>query len=141
MSPQTARNSYRRAALIEPVTPEDPHAIIGLVLSELEAALKVLGAAASQGVALPSDPMARAMSAIYLLQGSLDFDAGGEIAPALFRIYEYCRVQILAAFRKEAGGAEGLELAIGYVGSIREAWASMERPAPSRAPQLHVAVG
>ena len=123
----TARQSYRRATQEEPVVPGDPHAIIGMTLRELHTALSTLANAAQSGTALPADRMTRAVSALYLLQTSLDFDKGGEIAPALFRVYEYCRIQVLAAFRKEPGASEGLIRARDHIESLRDAWARMEQ--------------
>ena len=37
----------------------------------------------------------RALSSIYFLQKCLDFEKGGELAKNLFKVYEYCRVQII----------------------------------------------
>jgi flagellar protein FliS len=42
-----------------------------------------------------------AFTAIYILQSSLDFTRGGEIAENLFRVYEYCRQQMLKAFSRK----------------------------------------
>lgn len=123
----SARQSYRRASQDDQTVPSDPKAIIGLTLSELQTALSTLAAAAAQGNALPPDRMTRAMSALYLLQTSLDFQQGGEIAPALFRVYEYCRVQLMAAFRKDPGAAEGLANARDFITTLQQAWAEMSR--------------
>lgn len=123
----TARQTYRKVSLEDQVVPADPHAIIGMTLGELHAALATLAAAAETGNALPADRMTRAMSALYLLQTSLDFQQGGEIAPALFRVYEYSRLQVLAAFRKDPEAADGLAKARDFIGSLRDAWSSMAR--------------
>ena len=131
MTLHQARMTYQRTARAMPALPDDPHVIIGIVLGELHGSLTVLASAARGGLALPSETTARAMSSIYLLQSSLDFDKGGEIAPALFRLYEYCREQILLALRKDADGPKGLELAVDYIGSIRDAWATMEQQMPA----------
>jgi len=37
----------------------------------------------------------RALSSIYFLQKCLDFEKGGDLAKNLFKVYEYCRVQII----------------------------------------------
>lgn len=135
MNLQHARDSYRRAARPEESLPGDPHAIIGVALAELQGALASLAHAAGAGLALPSGPMTRALSAIYLLQSSLDFEQGGEIAPALFRVYEFCRQEVLAAFSHEKGdapAAAGLGKAADLVGGLAEAWRSMKRdPVPA----------
>ena len=37
----------------------------------------------------------RALSSIYFLQKCLDFEKGGDLAKNLFKVYEFCRVQIV----------------------------------------------
>ena len=36
-----------------------------------------------------------------MLQSSLDFERGGEIATNLFQLYEYCRQQLLKDMRRD----------------------------------------
>ena len=43
----------------------------------------------------------KALTIIYSLQVSLDFDKSPKIAQNLFQIYEYCRVQIINALLKK----------------------------------------
>jgi flagellar protein FliS len=130
-----ARASYRRTALPDESVPADPHAIITLALNELQTALRTLSAAAATGATLPPGPMSRTLAAIYMLQSSLDFDRGGDIAPALFRVYEFCRLETLAAFRREKdlqASAQGLSQAAGFVAQIAEAWATAGQNAATR---------
>lgn len=122
MSLDLARRSYGRAAQAGRVAPEDPHAIIGVTLTELQGALEALAHAVTSGDHLPPGPMTRALSAIYLLQNSLDFEQGGEIAPSLFRVYEYCRVQVAAAFRHDMEDPEGIAKALSFISALRAAW-------------------
>ena len=42
---------------------------------------------------------ARALTSIYVLQSSLDFERGGDIANSLFQLYEYSRQQVLKVMR------------------------------------------
>jgi flagellar protein FliS len=128
MSLLLARQTYRRAEQAEPQVPDDPHAVIGVALTELLGALERLTLAAQAGRALPADPMTRAMSALYLLQGSLDFERGGEIAPALFQVYEHCRLTVVAAFQNGTDTADALRQAQGFISTLREAWGQMPRP-------------
>lgn len=132
MNLHTARASYRRASQPEEAIPNDPHAIVGVALNELHTALRALSTAAAANLPLPTTPMTRTLAAIYLLQSSLDFNRGGDIAPALFRVYEYCRQETLAAFRRERDAADcaaGLVRAAGFVATLAEAWANMDRNA------------
>lgn len=129
MTLHLARQSYRRAEQAAPQVPDDKHAVIGVALTELEKSLGVLGAAAQAGHPLPPEAMTRALSAIYLLQSSLDFDNGGDIAPALFQVYEHCRLQVTQAFQTPAATAGAVVQAREFITTLRTAWDQMPRPA------------
>lgn len=135
MSLKSAVQIYKRAAHSEQELPADPHAVIGVALAELHSALGTLAAASRAGRPLPAGPMTLALSSLYLLQGSLDFEQGGEIAPALFRVYEFCREQVVLAFRDKAEGASGLARATEFIGLLREAWAAMDNTPAGRSPR------
>ena len=107
--------------------PDDAHAVISVALNELQKAMSVLSHAAAAGTALPSAAMTRALSAIYLLQSSLDFDNGGDIAVSLFQVYEHCRLQIVAAFQSSAEAADKLAQSMQFISTLREAWLQMPR--------------
>ncbi|OUD10201.1 flagellar biosynthesis protein FliS [Marivivens niveibacter] len=115
-----ARSSYRKAETIKPVEPTDPHEIIGVTLRELEKSLRVMAAAKANGGAYPSQHVNRAFTAIYILQSSLDFDKGGEIATNLFRVYEFCRLQVAEAFAKNPDAQ--LEQGAEHIAGILSAW-------------------
>lgn len=91
---------------------------------ELDRSLAVLVAAQDQERALPDDHMNRCFTALYILQSSLDFEKGGDLAGSLFQIYEYARLQVLKAFRKELDA--DLEQAKLAIDGIRSAWAEIE---------------
>ena len=63
---------------------------------------------------------ARSLSILHVLQSSLDFEQGGEIADNLFRLYEFARQQLLSSFRNNA--PERLDAAISSLTEIRNAW-------------------
>ena len=62
----------------------------------------------------------KALTIIYSLQISLDFDKSPEIAQNLFQIYEYCRVQIINALLKKT--KTGLVKAIEVLNDILDGW-------------------
>ena len=62
----------------------------------------------------------RALSSIYFLQKCLDFEKGGDLAKNLFKVYEYCRVQIIEFVLK--GSVEKLDSAIEFVQTIIDGW-------------------
>ena len=65
----------------------------------------------------------KALTIIYSLQVSLDFDKTPEIAQNLFQIYEYCRVQIINSLLKKT--KTGLVKAIEVLNDILEGWSNM----------------
>ena len=65
----------------------------------------------------------KALTIIYSLQVSLDFDKSPEIAQNLFQIYEYCRVQIINALLKKT--KIGLVKAIEVLNDILEGWSNI----------------
>ena len=72
----------------------------------------------------------RALSSIYFLQKCLDFEKGGDLAKNLFKVYEYCRVQIIEFVLK--GSVEKLDSAIEFVQTILDGWDGI-RPQSSQA--------
>ncbi|MEM1375468.1 MAG: flagellar protein FliS [Pseudomonadota bacterium] len=115
-----ARNLYRQTAKQAPTNVQDPHEIVTLTLKELVKALSVLSLAQEQGRSYPAQPLNRALTAIYVLQSSLDFEAGGAIAQDLFQIYEFARHHALKAWRGEPEAR--LREAEAVMGDILEAW-------------------
>lgn len=117
-----ARAQYRRTDQGEGLAVESPHGIITVTLRELERSLRAL-AAAEPDRTYPATHLNRAFTAIYILQSSLDFDKGGEIALNLFRVYEFARLRVDEAFRKlpspqMAGAAD-------HVASLLSAWSAI----------------
>jgi flagellar protein FliS len=96
-----ARAAYRQTEKAVPLTAADPYQIIMETLRELARALQVLAQAQDQAQPMPPDPLNRGLTAVYILQSSLDFEKGGEIAQDLFQLYEFVRYHLLAAFRGE----------------------------------------
>ncbi len=113
--------SYRRAKEDASRVPEDPHGIILFTLTELERSLRVLAASATAARGLPETHLNRALTATYILQSSLDFELGGEIADNLFVVYEHTRQQLLPGFQGKAT-AEGLSRAAELIEQIGAAW-------------------
>ncbi len=66
----------------------------------------------------------KALTIIYSLQVSLDFDKTPEIAKNLFQIYEYCRVQIIDTLLKKT--IDGLNKAIEALQEILDGWVEIK---------------
>lgn len=122
-----ARAQYRKTEQGEALSVDSPHGIILVTLRELERSLRVLAAAAADQGVYPPLHINRAFTAIYILQTSLDFEQGGDIALNLFRVYEYCRLRVAEAFRKEPNPrlAEAAE----HIANLLTAWEAMGKDA------------
>jgi len=72
---------------------------------------------------MKSKHFSRAISIIYALQSSLDFEKGGDIASNLFQLYEYSRVKLIEDLGK--GVSNGSPQAIQAIAGIRDAWEEM----------------
>ena len=67
-----------------------------------------------------SKNLSKALSIIYGLQTSLDFDKALEIANNLFQLYEYCRHEIIKGFSQKI--EDGIIRAVDVIKQIMEGW-------------------
>ena len=115
-----AYSNSEKKAVIEA---EDSHAMVLLLFDELIKTARIFSKninADTGDLKLRSETMSKALTIIYALQSSLDFERGGEIAENLYRLYEYTREQIL--IDNKSGKATGILVAISSLEDIREAW-------------------
>ncbi|MGB2461616.1 MAG: flagellar protein FliS [Candidatus Puniceispirillaceae bacterium] len=73
-----------------------------------------------------NEAYARSIAILHALQGSLDFENGGEIADNLFLVYEFARLQLLESFR--SCEADRIDVAITSLQEIAGAWDQMDTP-------------
>jgi flagellar protein FliS len=92
---------------------DNPHALIAVMYDELLRSMNSFFANLEKNSAdleLRGKSMSRSLTIIYALQSSLNFEAGGEIAENLFRLYEYARQQLLASAKsEESEGHQGCD--------------------------------
>ena len=62
----------------------------------------------------------KALTAIYSLQTSLNFDEGEQIAIKLFQLYEFCRRQLIKGFSNKV--VSGIRKAALAIKDILSAW-------------------
>ena len=120
---QAYQNADRNAA----AESEDPHALVALLFEELLRHMRLFVATFDDGNAdsdVRSHHFSRALTILYGLQSSLNFEQGGEIADNLFRLYEYARQQLLSASRPN--DSAGIQAAIAALQDIRDAWSQIE---------------
>ena len=69
-----------------------------------------------------------ALTRIYLLQKCLDFEAGGDLAKNLFRVYEHVRKEIIKNSFDD-NNTKNFENAIAYIRLIYEGWSDITEKA------------
>ena len=82
----------------------NPHKIIEEVLKDLKKNMETLAYSLDNEPvisSIKSNSFSKSLTAIYILQSSLDFEAGKEIAANLFNIYEFCKSGIIKGFTQE----------------------------------------
>ena len=67
----------------------------------------------------------KSLTSIYFLQKCLDFEAGGDLAKNLFRVYEFSRQSVLDFVLREKGH-ENMDKSIEYVTLIVDGWNGIE---------------
>ena len=81
----------------------NPHKIIEEVLKDLKKNMETLAYSLDNEPVLSSiksNSFSKSLTAIYILQSSLNFDDGKEIAENLYNIYEFCKNGIMKGFTK-----------------------------------------
>ena len=105
----------------------DPHLIVMTMLDALVKSMQIfvdnIDLKNGGNAEMKSKHFSRAISIIYGLQSSLDFEKGGDIANNLFQLYEYGRVKLIEDLGK--GVANDTPQAIEVIASIRDAWEEM----------------
>ena len=105
----------------------DPHLIIMTMLDALVKSMQIfvdnIDLKNGGNAEMKSKHFSRAISIIYALQSSLDFEKGGDIANNLFQLYEYGRVKLIEDLAK--GVADDTPQSIEVIASIRDAWEEM----------------
>ena len=79
----------------------NPHKIIEEVLKDLKKNMETLAYSLDNEPvisSIKSNSFSKSLTAIYILQSSLDFEEGEEIAANLFNIYEFCKNGIIKGF-------------------------------------------
>lgn len=116
--------AYQNAERQAVAETNDPHAIVLTMFDELVKSMTIFAdnVDIKNGGVLEqkSKHFARALTIIYALQSSLDFEKGGDIANNLFQLYEYARQQLMSDMREIKN--ENTKLAITMLSEIRDAW-------------------
>ena len=79
------------------------HKIIEEVLKDLKNNMETLAYSIDHEPvisSIKSNSFSKSLTAIYILQSSLNFEDGEEIAENLYNIYEFCKSEIMKGFTK-----------------------------------------
>ena len=123
MNVALARNEYTNAKSNALNSKSENFEAVSIALKNLLEAMKALTDAKN-----PEDrePLfEKSLTSIYFLQKCLDFEAGGDLAKNLFRVYEFSRQSVLDFVLREKGH-ENLDKSIEYVTLIIDGWNGIE---------------
>lgn len=119
-----ARTHYQNVDLTSQIESASPHGLVLILLNELLKSLDAMAAACRRrDFGQRGTRQARALSILHGLEGSLDFDEGGEIAQSLAAIYREARRLTIEAGRENDADAVGR--ARQMLDEIASAWKSI----------------
>ncbi|MDO7834068.1 flagellar protein FliS [Sphingobium sp. HBC34] len=98
-----------------------PHGLVKILFDELLLAFEAAALAERQGDRMKvSDKQARAMSILFALESSLDYDKGGDVAVGLAQIYREARRLLLVGAKERS--AAPVDQARAMIAEIADAW-------------------
>ena len=122
--PGGAGARYRNIDMSSRLDGASPHRLVAILFEELITAIETAQAAHRHGeMGKRAERQARALSILHALEGSLDFERGGDIANTLASIYREARRLISAGGR--ANQPELVEQARAMLADIASAWESI----------------
>lgn len=121
-------NQYRQTGADSATLDASPHQLITIMLSTARERIRLAVASIERGdVPRKAQAITDVCSIIGGLSGSLNMDAGGEIASGLAALYDYCQRRLLAANLNN--DVEALREIDGILGDIETAWRQIAPPA------------
>jgi flagellar secretion chaperone FliS len=125
--PAIVGQHYRSLELKSRVESASPHGLVSLLYEELLRSLDLANASLDKGrTALGGSHAARAQSIIIALEGSIDFEKGGDLATTLARVYRACRQELNRA--APTGDLQKLAEVRDAVSDIAYAWQTLAEP-------------
>lgn len=123
MNYNASMNQYISDDIAAKTTSLNPHKIIEEVLKDLKKNMETLAYSIDNEPvvsSIKSNSFSKSLTAIYILQSSLNFDDGKEIAENLYNIYEFCKDGIMKGFTKR--NSKLIYDAIPPIDQILEGW-------------------
>ena len=120
----TAAREYKNTDQISIVKPDDAYSVVLKCFDELINSVKSFHdniVPSASNFRKKSSSFSRALTIIYSLQSSIDFEKDLNIAKSLFQIYEYTRVALIEEFKScKIGKSQNALIALS---EIRNSWA------------------
>ena len=123
MNVALARNQYTNAKSNALNSKSENFEAVSLALKHLLDSMVALTDAESPDEREPL--FEKSLTSIYFLQKCLDFEAGGDLAKNLFRVYEFSRQAVLDFVLREKGH-DNMDKSIEYVTLIVDGWNGIE---------------
>ena len=120
----TAAQEYKNTDQISIVKPDDANSVLLKCFDELINSVKSFHdniVPTASNFRKKSSSFSRALTIIYSLQSSIDFEKDLNIAKSLFQIYEYTRVALIEEFKSCKIGKS--QNALTALSEIRNSWA------------------
>ena len=124
MNKITAAQEYKNTDQISIVKPDDANSVLLKCFDELINSVKSFHdniVPSASNFRKKSSSFSRALTIIYSLQSSIDFEKDLNIAKSLFQIYEYTRVALIEEFKSCKIGKS--QNALTALSEIRNSWA------------------
>jgi flagellar protein FliS len=121
MSIHAYASQYRQTAVSSAVLDADPHRLVALMFTGLRERLQLAAACIDAGnVARKGEAITEASTIVGHLDGSLNMEAGGEIAQNLSALYDYVQRRLLDANIRN--DTDALRECDALIGDIQSAW-------------------
>lgn len=123
MNVQIAKEAYSKVKKETSSSERNNHVNVGLALRKLKSSMtNMIQNEKGEKDENFKKSYKSALHSIYVLQKSLDFDKGGELAQNLFRLYEFCKVSVQDAVMSGDVKKSNLVPSCTYIGEIIESW-------------------
>ena len=118
---------YKNTDTIQAPQPDDPRALLIKIFDELLSSIKIFHKNVvpnPDSFRRKSSSFSKALTILYTLQGSIDFEKDLSVAKSLFQIYEYTRVSLIEEFK--SCKISKSDKALTALVEIRDSWERME---------------
>ena len=103
---------------------DDAHGAVSVCLETLVHNLKVLADKPPHGSEIFNRVSSKCLTAIYILQTSLDFEKGAVIAENLFKLYDYVKFQVIA--NSKSSEDADIAQAVSIISEIYGSWKTIK---------------